>query len=75
MIASSRSSGKAERLRGLGAQPIVLDALDATAVREAVAAARPDAIIYQATALAGLSDFKHFDRSTGAFLYETAERM
>ena len=29
----------------------------------AVAAARPDAIVHQATALAGLSDFKHFDRS------------
>jgi nucleoside-diphosphate-sugar epimerase len=41
----------------------VLDALDATATRAAVAAARPDAIIYQATALADLSDFKHFDRS------------
>jgi len=72
VIASSRSPGKAEWLRGLGAQPIVLEAPDATAVREAVAAARPDAIAYQATALADLSDFKHFDRSTGAFPYETA---
>jgi nucleoside-diphosphate-sugar epimerase len=41
----------------------VLDALDARAVREAVAAARPDAIVHQATALADLRDFKHFDRS------------
>jgi nucleoside-diphosphate-sugar epimerase len=40
----------------------VLDVLDATATREAVAATRPDAVIYQATALAELSDFKHFDR-------------
>ena len=63
VIGSSRSSGKAERLRALGAEPIVLDALDAKATRAAVAAARPDAIIYQATALADLSDFKHFDRS------------
>jgi 2-alkyl-3-oxoalkanoate reductase len=63
VIGSSRSSGKAERLRALGAEPIVLDALDAKATRAAVTAARPDAIIYQATALADLSDFKHFDRS------------
>jgi nucleoside-diphosphate-sugar epimerase len=63
VIGSSRSSGKAERLRALGADPLVLDALDAKATRAAVAAARPDAIIYQATALAELSDFKHFDRS------------
>jgi 2-alkyl-3-oxoalkanoate reductase len=44
----------------------VLDALDAKAVRAAVAAAHPDAIIYQATALAGLSDLKHFDASFAA---------
>ncbi|MGH2881522.1 MAG: NAD-dependent epimerase/dehydratase family protein, partial [Solirubrobacteraceae bacterium] len=62
---TSRSPGKAARLRALGAEPVVLDALDAKAVREAVGAARPEAIIYQATALAGVSDFKHFDRSFG----------
>jgi nucleoside-diphosphate-sugar epimerase len=32
-------------------------------VREAVAAARPEAIVHEATALAGTIDFKHFDRS------------
>jgi 2-alkyl-3-oxoalkanoate reductase len=63
VIGSSRSTSKAERLRALGAEPLVLDVLDATATREAVASAQPDAIIYQATALADLSDFKHFDRS------------
>ena len=63
VIGSARSPDKAERLRGLGAEAVVLDALDARAVREAVAAARPDAIVHQATALTGLSDFKHFDRS------------
>jgi nucleoside-diphosphate-sugar epimerase len=41
----------------------VLDVLDAEATREAVATTRPDAIIYQATALSDLSDFKHFERS------------
>jgi len=60
---TSRSPEKAERLRALGAVPVVLDVLDRQAVQKAVAAARPDAIVHQATALAGLSDFKHFDRS------------
>jgi 2-alkyl-3-oxoalkanoate reductase len=63
VVGTSRSSGNAARLRALGAEPVVLDLLDAGAVREAVAAARPDAIVHQATALAGLSDLKHFDRS------------
>jgi nucleoside-diphosphate-sugar epimerase len=60
---SSRSPGKAGRLRALGAEPIVLDALDAAAVRRAVAAARPDAMIYQATSLADAGFGRNLDRS------------
>ena len=60
---TSRSEEKAARLRALGAEAVELDLLDPRAVREAVEAARPDAIVHQATALAGLSDFKNFDRS------------
>src|SRR5260370_37433724 len=60
---SSRSPAKAERLRALGAEPIVLDVLDATAVRAAVAAARPEAIIYQATALADAGFSRKLDRT------------
>jgi nucleoside-diphosphate-sugar epimerase len=52
-----------DRLHAMGAEPVVLDLLDAEAVRQAVADAKPDAVVHQATALAGLSDFKHFDRS------------
>jgi nucleoside-diphosphate-sugar epimerase len=63
VIGSARSSEKAERLRKQGAESVVLDALDARAVREAVVAAQPDAIVHQATALTGLGDFKHFDRT------------
>jgi nucleoside-diphosphate-sugar epimerase len=60
---SSRSAEKAESLRAQGAEPVVLDLLDAGAVREAVVGLQPDAIVHQATALAGLTDLKHFDRS------------
>ena len=60
---SCRSPGNTGRLRELGAEPVVLDALDAGAVRDAVAAARPDAIIYQATALANASFSLSLDRT------------
>ncbi len=60
---TSRSRARAQRLRELGAEPAVLDVLDAGAVRAAVAAARPDAIIYQATALAGAGFSRSLDRT------------
>src|SRR5580704_11263517 len=60
---TSRSAAKAGYLKSLGAEPAVLDVLDAAAVRAAVAAARPDAIIYQATALAGISFSRNMDRA------------
>jgi len=63
VIGSARSPVKAELLHTLGAESVLLDALDARAVREAVAAAQPDAIVHQATALTGISDLKHFDRT------------
>jgi nucleoside-diphosphate-sugar epimerase len=63
VIGTCRSPGKAGRLRAAVAEPVVLDALDAAAVREAVAAARPDAIIYQATALTGASFSRNLDRA------------
>jgi 2-alkyl-3-oxoalkanoate reductase len=59
---SSRSPEKSDQLEALGAEPVVLDLLDADAARSAVNATQPDAIVHQATALTGLSDFKHFDR-------------
>lgn len=63
VTASSRSAANAGRLRALGAEPIVLDVLDAAAVRAAVAAARPEAIVYQATALAGAAFGRSLDRT------------
>ena len=59
VIGTARSRERAERVRALGAEAVTLDALDAWAVREAVAAARPDAIVHQATALADF-DLRRF---------------
>jgi 2-alkyl-3-oxoalkanoate reductase len=63
VIGTSRSRGNAERVRALGAEAIALDLLDPRAVRKAVLESRPDAIVHEATALANLRDFRHFDRS------------
>src|SRR5439155_11492691 len=63
VIGTCHSPGNVQRLHALGAEPVVLDLLDPDAVRKAVVDAKPEAIVHEATALTGLSDFKHFDRS------------
>jgi nucleoside-diphosphate-sugar epimerase len=63
VIGTSRSPEKAERIRALGAEPMVLDLLDTRAVREAVLEAKPDAIVNQATALANVRFSKNLDKS------------
>jgi len=63
VVGTTRSREKATRLEELGAEPVVLDVLDQGAVGEAVAAARPDAIVHEATALSGLADYRNLDRA------------
>lgn len=62
VVATTRTPAKAGRLRELGAEPAVLDGLDAMAVGEAVARTEPDAIVHQMTALAGQTSLRRFDR-------------
>ncbi|MGH3258332.1 MAG: NAD-dependent epimerase/dehydratase family protein, partial [Streptosporangiaceae bacterium] len=66
VTATATGPGKLSLLEHLGADAVVMDGLDAAAVGEAVAAARPDAIVHQMTALsaahAGKPDLKHPDR-------------
>jgi nucleoside-diphosphate-sugar epimerase len=61
VVGTTRSAQSFAAIRALGAEPVAMDGLDATAVRQAVRAARPDVIIHQMTALAGLKNLKHFD--------------
>jgi nucleoside-diphosphate-sugar epimerase len=60
---TTRSRDKFDQLRAWGADPVLVDGLDAAAVGEAVAAAEPEAIIHQMTALSGSSDLRHFDKT------------
>jgi nucleoside-diphosphate-sugar epimerase len=66
VTATATGPAKLRLLEQLGADGVVMDGLDAAAVGEAVAAARPDAIVHQMTALsaahAGKPDLKHPDR-------------
>ena len=63
VIGTSTSARSAERVRQLGAKPVVLDLLDPQAVRKAVLGAAPDAIVHEATALADASFGRNFDRT------------
>jgi nucleoside-diphosphate-sugar epimerase len=47
----TRSPHKADALRAAGAEPVVVDGLDAQAVRDAVVKAHPDAVIHELTAI------------------------
>jgi nucleoside-diphosphate-sugar epimerase len=58
----TRSEGKRDLVRRLGAAPLVADALDPDAVAQAVAQADPEVIVHQLTALSGSLDLRHFER-------------
>src|SRR5690349_10123702 len=66
VTATTTSAAKLGLLRQLGAEGVVMDGLDAATVGEAVAAARPEVIVNQMTALsaahAGRPDLRHADR-------------
>ncbi len=48
---TTRAAEKAELVRGLGAEPVVIDVFDAEALREAVVAFAPDLVMHQLTDL------------------------
>ncbi len=52
VIGTTRSANKAEALRALGAEPVVVDVFDADALLRAVKAAAPDIVLHQLTDLA-----------------------
>jgi len=61
VIGSTRGSGGT--VSAMGAEPAILDPLDAAAVRDAVVRAQPDVVVHQLTALAGLKLGRNFDRA------------
>ena len=57
----TRSESKQAMLFELGAVPVVADALDPEQVADAVGRARPDVIVHQLTALAGVERYTERD--------------
>lgn len=70
VVATTRSPAKADSLRALGAEPAVVDGLDAMAVGEAVGRAGPEVVIHQMTQLAGITSLRRFDR-----VFEVTNRL
>ncbi len=71
VTATTTSAGKLGLLEQLGAEGVVMDGLDAAAVGEAVAAARPDAIVNQMTALSMAHSGKPNPRKPDRFFAST----
>jgi nucleoside-diphosphate-sugar epimerase len=69
VVGTHNSPGSAELLRTLGAKPVLLDLLDARAVRQAVLENEPEAIAHEATALTNAT----FSRSLDKTLAKTNE--
>jgi nucleoside-diphosphate-sugar epimerase len=70
VVGTTRSAAKADQLRALGAEPVVVDGLDRAGVLAAVAAAAPDAIVHQMTALSGDLDLRRFAQA-----FATTDRL
>jgi 2-alkyl-3-oxoalkanoate reductase len=62
VVATTTSSAKVAELKACGAEAVVMDGLDPASVVAAVTSARPEVIVHQMTALAGVKDLRHFDR-------------
>jgi nucleoside-diphosphate-sugar epimerase len=61
VVGTTRSESKRAAIWDLGAEPVVVNALDPDQVAEAVAKAQPDVIIHELTSIEAL-DMRHFDR-------------
>lgn len=66
VTATSRSQARLAGLRAAGAEPALLDGLDAQAAGEVVARAEPEVVIHEMTALPATPSLRHFDRSFAA---------
>ena len=62
VIGTHNSPSSAQLLRTLGAKPVMIDLLDAGAVRKAVLENEPEAIVHEATALANATWGRNFDK-------------
>ncbi len=68
VVGMTSNASKQDLVRGLGARPVVADALDPDAVAQAVASSEPEVIVHELTALSGpmsIREARHPERSAG----------
>ncbi|HTU28851.1 MAG TPA: NAD(P)-dependent oxidoreductase [Solirubrobacteraceae bacterium] len=75
VIGMTRSTAKQDLVRSLGARPVVADALDPDAVAAAVAAAEPEVIVHELTALGGKMSAKDMRHPESAPMALTTNRL
>jgi nucleoside-diphosphate-sugar epimerase len=63
---TTRSPERAETVRALGAEPVIVDALDTEALRAAVIEARPEVVVNQLTSLPDRLNYRKQEETFGA---------
>jgi nucleoside-diphosphate-sugar epimerase len=66
VVGTTRSAAKTGALRALGAEPVIVDALDPDSVADTVAKAEPEVIVHQLTALSGPVNRRNAKRAVAA---------
>lgn len=66
VVAATRNPARLDALGAVGSEPVLLDLLDAEAVRKALSSARPEVVVHEATALSDVRSFRNFDRNLAA---------
>jgi nucleoside-diphosphate-sugar epimerase len=61
VVGMTRNPEATRKVRELGAEPVVADGLDRTAVMRAVLGAEPEVVIHEMTGLTGVKSFRKFD--------------
>ena len=70
VVGSATSQSSAQRVAAMGAEPVVMDGLNAESARAAVLSARPDVVVHQMTALSSMSSMRNFDK-----VFHTTNRL
>src|SRR5829696_9827336 len=66
VVGTTRSPAKTGALRALGAEPVIVEALDPDSVADVVAKAEPEVIVHQLTALSGPLSLRNVKRGVAA---------
>src|SRR5918997_342910 len=66
VVGTTRSAAKTGVLRALGAEPVIVDALDPDSVADVMAKVEPEVIVHQLTALNGPMNMRNVKRMAAA---------